>query len=458
MGRRKRHSRIVVQRIFAFILTILVIGMIGFGGYMGVNYLLNNTDIKSFFEKKPEPVVTASEESSEEASEDGDIWVRVQKETISDDYADVDTSILSENEVSENETPVDTDAEIEMLIDHMALEEKVAQLFIVTPEQITGMDVVTRAGETTKNALTEYPVGGLIYFAQNLEDPDQTKEMLSNTSSYIIDACGIAPFLSVDEEGGKVVRVASNESFEVENVGSMSDIGASDDIDKAYDAGATIGRYLKPLGFNLDLAPVADVLDSKVESLIGDRAFGSDPETVAKFSWQFASGLQDSGVTACFKHYPGHGSVPGDTHAEAVYQTKTKEELMDTDMVPFHNAALSDARMIMASHLTCREITGDDTPTSLSKIMLTDILRNELGFNGVIITDAMNMGAITNLYPDPGEAAVAAINAGDDIILMPADFHEAYNAVLSAASSGQIETERVNDSLRRILKIKLGKY
>ncbi|MBO6147509.1 MAG: hypothetical protein J6O70_08045 [Lachnospiraceae bacterium] len=458
MGRRKRHNRIVIQRIFAFILTILVIAIIAFGGYMGVNYVLNNTDIKSLFEKKPQPEVTAAEEPSEEASEDGDIWVRVQKETISDDYADVDTSILSENEVSENETPVDTDAEIELFINHMALEEKVAQLFIVTPEQITGMDVVSRAGETTKNALTEYPVGGLIYFAQNLEDPDQTKEMLSNTSSYIIDACGIAPFLSVDEEGGKVTRVASNESFEVENIGAMSDIGAAGDIDKAYDAGTAIGKYLKPLGFNLDLAPVADVLDDNVESIIGDRAFSSDPETVSRFSWQFASGLQDSGVTACFKHYPGHGSVSGDTHAEAVYQSKTKEELMETDLVPFQNAALSDARMIMASHITCREITGDDTPTSLSKIMLTDILRNELGFNGVIITDAMNMGAVTNIYPDSGEAAITAINAGADIILMPADFHEAYNAVLSAASSGQIETERVNDSLRRILKIKLGKY
>ena len=328
----------------------------------------------------------------------------------------------------------------------------------MTPEQITGTDVVTRAGETTQNALSEYPVGGLIYFAQNLEDPDQTKEMLSNTRSYIENTCGISPFLAVDEEGGRIVRIASNDSFGVDKVSSMSTIGKTKDPAKAYSAGETIGRYMSDLGFNLDFAPVADVLGEPKSSVIGDRSFGSDPELVSQLALQFAAGLQDNGVTACYKHFPGHGSVPGDTHETTVKLDKSREDLYSYDLVPFQSAVENGARMIMASHVSFPEITGDELPASLSHVMLTEILREDMGYDGVVITDAFNMAAVTDLYQDPGEAAVTAINAGADIILMPADFHEAYNAVLSAASSGKIETERIDDSLRRILKIKLGRY
>jgi beta-N-acetylhexosaminidase len=455
MDKRKRHNRVVIQRIFAFVLTILVIALIGVGAFFGIDYLLHKTDI---FAKKPAATEAVTEVPSEAPSESGDIWIKKEKEKIDDGYADVDTSVLSENEVSENVVVDDTDEEIENIVASLALEEKIAQLFIVTPEQITGTDVVTRAGETTQNALSEYPVGGLIYFAQNFEDPDQTKEMLANTRSYIENTCGLTPFLATDEEGGRVTRIASNESFGVDKVASMSTIGKTKDPEKAYEAGETIGKYMTDLGFNLDLAPVADVLGESKNEVIGDRSFGSDPEVVSELSWQYASGLQDNGVTACFKHFPGHGSIAGDTHSSTVSQDKSREDLYSSDLIPFQNAVTSGARMIMASHISCPAVTGDDVPTSLSHVMLTEILREDLGFEGVIITDAFNMNAVTELYPDPGEAAVTAINAGADIILMPADFHEAYNAVLSAASSGKIETERIDDSLRRILKIKLGRY
>ncbi|MCR5747995.1 MAG: glycoside hydrolase family 3 protein [Lachnospiraceae bacterium] len=459
MKRRRKHKNIVFQRFLAFILTVLIIAGIAAGILAGIRYIKNNETVKAFFEKKPEPVSEAVEATSEEATEDGDIWVRVAKETISDDYADVDTSVLSENEVSENIASIaDTDAEIEMLVNALALEEKVAQLFIVTPEQITGTDQVTRAGETTKNALTEYPVGGLYYSKSNFEDPDQTKEMLLNTSAYIIEACGIAPFLSVQEEGGETTSIACNEKFELEGIDPMSEIGKTGDIDKAYEAGEVMGRYMSSLGLNLDFAPIANIVNDKTKDSIGNRAFGNDPEKVSKFSWQLASGLQDAGVTACFKLYPDYVSVSENTPAESLSLQKTRDELIDNELIPFQNAALSDARMIMASHISCPNITGDDMPSSLSSVMLTDILRNEIGFKGVIATDALNAKPVTDKYPSSGEAAIAAINAGADLLLMPADFHEAYNSVLSAVSSGQIETERINDSLRRILKIKLGKY
>ncbi|MCR5775259.1 MAG: beta-N-acetylhexosaminidase [Lachnospiraceae bacterium] len=452
MDRKKRHSRVVRQRILAFVFTILVLALITFGMYMGIRYLAD----MGLFDKKPEPVTEVATEPTEEPSEESS-WVSVETEEIKDDYAEVDTTVLSEDEIPSEEAVIESDEEIESIVSNLDLEEKVSQLFLVTPESITGMETVTRAGDTTRDALTQYPVGGLIYFEQNFEDPDQTKEMLANTSAYITDACGIKPFLAVDEEGGRVVRLAEHEGFEIENVGPMADIGSSGDIDKAYEAGATIAAYMTELGLNLDFAPVADVLTDSSSEVIGDRSFGSDAGTVARLSWQVASGLQDNGVVACFKHFPGHGSVGGDTHTSSVSSPKTKEELYKSDLIPFQNAIDSGARMIMISHISYPEITGDDMPASLSGVMINDILRGELGYTGVIITDSFLMDAVTQKYQDPGEAAVAALNAGADMILMPADFHEAYNAVLSAASSGSLDEAKIDDSLRRILKVKLGR-
>ena len=461
MSKDKRHKRVIRQRVLAFIFTILILGVITFGAVIGITHLKDTGVIDELSSKlpKPEPKTEAVSEPVEEASE-SDSWIAVEKEVIEDDYADVDTSVLSEDEVPTEEPEPDTDEEIESIIGNLDMEEKVAQLFIVTPEQITGMQTVTRAGDTTKDALTQYPVGGLIYFSQNFEDPDQTKEMLANTKQYITDACGIEPFLATDEEGGRVVRLAEHEGFEIENVGPMESIGKEGETkgsDDAYNAGATIGGYMSELGFNLDFAPVADVLTDKSNEVIGDRSFGSDPELVAKLSWQYASGLQDNGITACFKHFPGHGSVKDDTHEMSVAQNKTLDELYESDLIPFQNAVTNEASMIMAAHISCPNISSDNMPASLSHRMLTEILREEVGYQGIIITDSFLMEAVTKVYPDGGEAAVAAINAGADIVLMPADFHEAYNAVLSAASSGEIEEERIDESLRRILKVKLGR-
>lgn len=457
MDRRKRHNHVIRQRVLAFIITILVLGGLTAGAVYGAIYVRDS----GLLDKIPRPQPAVEEPSSEEPStREDDSWIAVEKEVIEDDYADVDTSVLEEpEEPTEVEEPEEDD-EIEAIISSLALEEKVAQLFIVTPEQITGMAQVTRAGETTQNALTEYPVGGLIYFDQNFEDPDQTREMLENTRQYIVDACGIEPFLAVDEEGGSVTRIAGNDAFDVPQVDAMGKIGKEKSSQASYDAysaGETIGTYLSGFGLNLDFAPVADVLTDKTSEVIGDRSFGSDPQVVSDLSRQFASGISSKGVTPCFKHFPGHGSVGGDTHETAVSQEATLEELYDSDLIPFKNAIENDAKMIMASHIACPTITGDDVPTSLSPVMLSGILRGEMGYDGIIITDSFQMDAVKNKYPDPGEAAVAAIKAGADIVLMPADFHEAYNAVLSAASAGEIEEDKINDSLRRILTVKLGK-
>ncbi len=329
----------------------------------------------------------------------------------------------------------------------MSIENKVAGLFMVTPEAITGVRTATQAGDGTKEALDQYAVGGLIYFSQNIKDKEQIMKMLSNTStmsSYPI-------FLAVDEEGGKVSRVA-NSNIEVEKVGAMGMIGAEGDTAKARQAGGTIGSYLKEIGFNVDLAPVADVAAGD-DSILGDRAFGSDPQLVGEMVANVTGGIEETGVSACLKHFPGLGSTTEDTHDGRVEITKSLEELRASDFVPFQAGIEAGVDFVMVSHATAPALDDNNVPSSLSRKVITDTLRGELGFEGVIITDALDMTAITDYYT-PEEAAVMALEAGADMLLMPEDFEKAYNAVLAAVQEGKISEERIDESLERIYRVK----
>lgn len=345
--------------------------------------------------------------------------------------------------------------EIEEIIDTMTLEEKVSQLFMVTPEALTGVGTATRAGETTKNAIDEYPVGGVIYFSKNLTSPEQTKEMLSSTQQYASEHMGFPVFLSVDEEGGEVARIGSNAAFGTERVGNMSDVGARGDTQEAYDAGSTIGAYLKELGFNMDAAPDADVLTNPQNQVVKNRSFGSDPQLVASMAAAQLEGLGDQGITGMYKHFPGHGGTTGDSHAGYAYVDDTLEELKNGALVPFQDGIDNGVDVIMVSHIACPNVTGDDTPATLSKTMITDILRDDMGFDGMVMTDALDMGAITAQY-SPGEAAVKSLIAGADMLLMPEDFQSAYQGVLDAVGNGTLTEERIDESVRRILKVKMA--
>ena len=332
-------------------------------------------------------------------------------------------------------------------ISEMPLEDKVAGLFIVTPEALTGVRTVTQAGEGTQKALNEYAVGGLIYFRHNIVDKEQLTEMLFNTvsmSRYPI-------FLAVDEEGGSVSRVAAS-GIDVIQVGDMASIGESGDTTQAYEAGVNIGAYLKELGFNLDFAPVADVADS-ANSVMGNRVFGSDSNLVGDMVANVVEGMQGAGVSSCLKHFPGIGDTDGDTHEGRVETTKSLDEMRASDFIPFQAGIEAGADFVMVSHVTVSAVDGDAVPSSLSRTMMTDVLRNELGFQGVIVTDALDMGAITEYYTTE-EAVVKAIAAGADMLLMPDDFYAAYEAVLAAVQDGTISEERIDESLERIYRVK----
>lgn len=335
----------------------------------------------------------------------------------------------------------------------LSLEQRVCQLFVVRPEDIVDVGTVVAAGEATREALRRRPVGGICYFGRNLEDPDQVRRMLANVESFSEEAVGLPILRAVDEEGGTVARVASNPAFGVANVGDMRSVGAGGDADAAGAAAETVAAYLADLGFNLDFAPVADV--APAGSVMGRRSFGDDPDLVASMVAAQVRGFAGRGVGCCAKHFPGIGYASGDSEVEPISLDGTVDDLAARELVPFAAAVAAGVPMVMIGHLSCAGVTGTDEPASLSSAVVGDLLRGRLGFSGVAITDSLGMGAVTATRT-PAEAAVAALEAGQDLILMPADFESALQGVLDAVSSGRIGEGRIEESLRRVVALKLS--
>ncbi len=342
------------------------------------------------------------------------------------------------------------------LLEQMTLEEKVYQMFMVKPEQLTGIYPTTASGETTKNAIELYPVGGIIYFADNLVSVSQTKSMLENVQQYAKDSSGVGIFTAVDEEGGTVARVAqklgTTAFYNMQYYGELNDSG------QGYDIGYTIGSDLKSIGFNLDFAPVADVNINEYNEL-GNRIFSSDPNVVANMATSVARGIQDAGVSATLKHFPGLGAEDGNTHEDSfVIIDRTVDQLRESEFVPFETGINAGVDFVMVSH---QIVTGfeDNLPADLSYTAVTEYLRGELGFDGIAITDSQQMNTISNVYSS-GKAAILSINAGIDIILMPENLQEAVNTVCNAVESGEISEDRIDESVTRILnkKYELGLF
>lgn len=340
-----------------------------------------------------------------------------------------------------------------VMIDSMTLEEKVAQLFVITPEALTGVGTVTAAGAATEQAINNYPVGGLVYFRDNIQSEEQFSSMVQNVQEYSKNRIGLPMLIGVDEEGGTVTRIGGRGFPGVEELPDMYSIGMACDTEQAYQTGREIGSYLKRFQINVDFAPVADIWSNQNNSVIGTRSFGNDADLVADMVAAEVKGLREQGICATLKHFPGHGDTEEDSHAGAANSWKTLEELRACEFLPFEAGIEAGAEIVMAGHISVPNVTGDYLPASLSYTMITEILRNELKFDGVVITDAMNMGAITNVYGS-GEAAVKAIQAGIDLILMPGDFYGAYSGVLEAVKNGTISTERLDESVERIFRLK----
>ena len=330
----------------------------------------------------------------------------------------------------------------------LTLEQKVGQLFIVRPDALdltlaqetindAKADGVTELTDAMRDALRTYPVGGICQFGKNITDPAQIKRFNND-----LQAASQTPlFITVDEEGGRVSRLANNPAFDLPQYknGAITDARAM---------GQDIGGYLKQYGFNMDFAPVADVNTNPDNPVVGDRAFSSDAETAAQMVAEAAQGLREHGILPTLKHFPGHGDTKEDSHTALAVTHKTLAELQNCEFLPF--AADSGLHAVMVGHIAAPNVTGDMTPATLSSELVGLIPDAE---NTLIVTDSLSMEAITATYT-PGEAAVQALQAGCDLLLMPNGLPEAYNAVLQAVKDGTISEERLDRSVDKILRYK----
>ena len=347
-------------------------------------------------------------------------------------------------------------------IKKMSLREKVGQMFFVRPEALDTsihwneyQDLpdykLQQVNKTMRDVSKDYPIGGMILYAHNIVDEAQLGEFIAE-----IRTLNGSPLLAIDEEGGRVARIANNGNFDVPKYESMAAIAESGDPNEAYKAAFTIGSYVKKYGFDIDYAPVADVNTNPENIVIGARAFSDDPETAAEFVVSYLNGLDSAGVIGTLKHFPGHGDVKTDTHSGYAETNKTWEEMLKCEMIPFKAGIEAGAQMIMTAHIAAPKVTGDDLPATLSSVILQDKLRGELGFKGIIVTDAMDMGAITTQFGN-AEAAIKSIQAGVDVVLCSKDFTQVFDAVVNAVEKGNIKETRIDESVKRILELKAKK-
>ena len=331
------------------------------------------------------------------------------------------------------------------MIESMTLEEKVGQLII-------GGFTGTTMTEEVKELIHTYRLGGFILFAHNLESLDQSLELL-NSIKKENEESEIPLFLSVDQEGGRVTRLPG-----LNNLITNREIGQKNDERFAYEFGKLLGNQLHAFGFNLNFAPVLDVNSNPNNPVIGDRSYGDEPGLVSALGVQTMQGLQTEGIISTIKHFPGHGDTYLDSHEALPIIHKTYDELKETELVPFENAIKSGAEMIMTAHILLPEMETT-YPATMSKEIITEILRKEMGYSGVVITDDMTMAAITNNY-GIDEAAVTSIKAGVDIVLIAHEFEnivKTYEHIIEAVNTGEITEKRSDESVARILLLK-NKY
>ena len=364
---------------------------------------------------------------------------------------------------------------IKAIIDKMTLEQKVAQLFVVSPETLTGVDSVQYAGDMTYQALQDYPVGGIVFAKDNIDSSSQFGTMTDNLQSYSEEISGLPLFLAAAEEGGSASVLGNNDNLDeyYENsysdddsdyssssansvhsgAPSMSEIGRTDDSTNAYEAGKSIGSLMSAYGLNLDLAPVADVLSGNSTG-IGNRTFGTDAQTVSDMALEVIRGIQEEDVNAAMKYFPGYGAASSNMSGFPVINSSL-DELKKKEFLPYSNAIAQGMDFVMVGHISVPNVTGDDTPASLSEKMISEVLRKDLGFKGIVMTDYLNDKTIVKNY-GAADAAVKAIQTGADLLLEPDDLEAAYEGVLKAVKKGDITEDRLDESIYRILRVKLS--
>lgn len=369
------------------------------------------------------------------------------------------TTLEYENQIdatTENETASNVDLEqqkeyfLNQKIASMTLEQKVGQLFFCSFRKDEQNLPVTVCNESIANTIKQYHIGGVVLFGENIDTEQQTKQLIADMRSH----SDIPLFIAVDEEGGRVSRLHASGNMQVADVPTAKEIGDTNDTNVSYEYAKIIGSELKELGFDVDFAPVADVNTNAYNIVIGDRAFSSDANIAGDMVSAFVKGLQEQNISACAKHFPGHGDTTEDSHNGIALANHTLQQMQQTEWLPFQKAIEQNVDFIMAGHITTPNATTDGLPASLSHEMLTEQLRNNMHFDGIIITDALDMGAITKYYEN---APFDAVCAGADMVLMPFELQKSYETICHAVKEGIITEQELNQKVKRILSLKYDK-
>ncbi|WP_054024875.1 beta-N-acetylhexosaminidase [Bacillus sp. FJAT-28004] len=341
-----------------------------------------------------------------------------------------------------DESPEHSDS-LKQQIANMTLDEKIGQMVIVG---IEGISVQKQA----KELIEKYRVGGFILYKDNMNDAAQILKLLNQLKET--NQQNQTPlWLSLDQEGGKVNRMPA----EFIKLPPASEVGKVGNTDYTNQIGQALGEEVRSLGFNMDFAPVLDINSNAKNPVIGNRSYGTDAETVIKHGIETMKAIQSKQVAAVVKHFPGHGDTSVDSHLDLPVVNKSLEELKAFELLPFEEAIQQDTDAIMIAHLLIPKI-DKDYPASLSKKLITKLLREELGYEGVVMTDDMTMGGITEHF-DVGKAAVTSILAGSDIILIGHDYKtqiSVLQALKKNVRDGVISRDMLDNSVYRILRLK----
>lgn len=331
--------------------------------------------------------------------------------------------------------------EIKENIKSMTLEEKIGQMLIIYYTGPTYTDEL-------KGIIKNVKPGGFILMSDNYSTYDNTLSFIKNMQHD----SEIPMIIATDYEGGSVQRLKKITDIKVTNIPYMYYLGKTNDTELCSKVGEIMAKQLRTLGINLDFAPVTDVFSNPNNAIIGKRSFSSDPNIVTSMAKSLIKGMEDNLVNTCIKHFPGHGNTEKDSHVELPIINKTLEELEEIDIKPFKEL-INISDMIMIGHIALPKITGDNTPASLSKTIITDLLKEKYKFEGLVITDALNMGALKNNYTDT-EIYINAINAGVDLLLMPNGARNTVEIIKEAVNNNEIPEEKIDESVFKILMYK----
>lgn len=337
----------------------------------------------------------------------------------------------------EAETEAPEASRAQELLDGMSQDEKIYQLMFVSPETVTGVETVIQAGDATKAALADYPVGGLYYGQANLESAEQAAELTENTLSFVEENGGIVPFLGIYEDGSYISPVIGY--LEGEMLDSFASVGQSGDPAQATALAEELATTLTDYHFNANFA-------SGIELFPVDTSFSTDGNTAAEMSGPYVTGLQGKNVAAVLGHFPGEGSTVNGENS------LTREEFLANDILPFTAGIEAGAAIIQVSNMTAPEL--DTVPCCLSEAVITDLLRTELGYTGVVLTDPLGSATISSQY-DPNEAAVMALEAGADMLFGLTDLSAAHESITTALEDGRLTQEELDERVLRILNAKL---